>query len=80
MKFLLSIVIFAMSMSAFAVSKKNGENVSGYAQCMEDTKDCQSGCEKRCDNLVGGEYNNKLHASPSIRENVKARPTSAKGQ
>lgn len=57
MKVLIAFSLLTLSFSSFADKKVLvGENVSGYAQCMKDTVDCTSGCEKKCENLNPEQY------------------------
>ena len=74
MKSVLTIIFFVLSTSVFATSPKGlvGEGVSGYAQCMKDTVDCTSGCEKRCAEI----YSSDNSDSSRRNEPVKARKKS----
>ena len=73
MKLLIATALMTLSLSTFADPKALvGENVSGYAQCKEETVDCTSGCEKKCEKLnpeqfkqdmKSGSFGNKKKAS-----------------
>ena len=46
-------------MSAFAqddIKSQLGQDKGDYSQCMQDTKDCTSGCDKKCAHLNPTQY------------------------
>jgi hypothetical protein len=72
MKLLIAFSLLTLSFASFANDKKSlvGENVSGYSQCMKDTVDCTSGCEKKCENLNPEQYRQDIRAR-SAQSNKK---------